>query len=51
MTQGKAETPLEAFKRSTAAALRAIAERDDVNVVFSSDPPGAAGTRARVPLP
>ncbi|BBK39567.1 cobaltochelatase subunit CobT [Allostella sp. ATCC 35155] len=51
MTQGKAETPLEAFKRSTTAALRAIAERDDVNVVFSSDPPGAAGTRARVPLP
>ncbi|MGE0723829.1 MAG: cobaltochelatase subunit CobT [Alphaproteobacteria bacterium] len=51
MTQGKAESPLEAFKRSTAATLRAIAERDDVNVVFSSDPPGAAGTRARVPLP
>ncbi|MCC7275081.1 MAG: cobaltochelatase subunit CobT [Alphaproteobacteria bacterium] len=51
MTQGKAETPLESFKRSTANALRAIAERDDINVVFSSDPPGAAGTRARVPLP
>ncbi|MGE0713953.1 MAG: cobaltochelatase subunit CobT [Alphaproteobacteria bacterium] len=51
MTQGKAETPLESFKRSTTAALRAIAERDDINVVFSSDPPGAAGTRARVPLP
>ncbi|BBK45104.1 cobaltochelatase subunit CobT [Allostella vacuolata] len=51
MTQGKAETPLEAFKRSTTAALRAIAERDDLNVVFSSDPPGASGTRARVPLP
>jgi hypothetical protein len=26
------ETPLESFKRSTAATLRAIAERDDVVV-------------------
>jgi len=50
-TPPKAESPIEVFKRSTAATLRAIAERDDINVVFSADPPGQAGTRARVPLP
>jgi cobaltochelatase CobT len=45
------ETPIEAFKRSTAATLRAIAERDDVTVTYGAEPPGAAGTRVRLPLP
>ncbi|HZT52495.1 MAG TPA: cobaltochelatase subunit CobT [Stellaceae bacterium] len=45
------ETPLESFKRSTAATLRAIAERDDVTVTYGADPAGAAGTRVRLPLP
>ena len=47
----EAESPLEAFKRSTAATLRAIAERDDVTVAYAADTPGLTGTRARLPLP
>jgi cobaltochelatase CobT len=45
------ETPLDNFKRSTAAALRALAEREDVTVSYAADPPGISGTRARLPLP
>ncbi|MGH7089883.1 MAG: cobaltochelatase CobT-related protein, partial [Stellaceae bacterium] len=47
----EAETPIEAFKRSTAATLRAIAERDDVTVSYGAEPAGAAGSRIRLPLP
>jgi cobaltochelatase CobT len=43
--------PVETFKRATAATLRAIAERNDVAVTFSSEPPGIAGNRARLPPP
>ncbi len=46
-----AETPVESFKRATAAAVRAIAERDDVTVSYGAEPPGVAGTRLRLPLP
>ncbi len=46
-----AETPVDQFKRSTAAALRAIAEREDVTVTYASEPPGLSGTKARLPLP
>ena len=49
MTHG--EDPLETFKRATAAALRAVAERPDVSVTFGNDPPGVAETRARLPQP
>ncbi|HVM81686.1 MAG TPA: cobaltochelatase subunit CobT [Stellaceae bacterium] len=44
-------SPVEVFKRSTTAALRAIAERDDVTVSYGPEPPGVAGPRARLPLP
>jgi cobaltochelatase CobT len=47
----QAETPLEQFKRSTAATLRAIAEREDVTVTYAAEPPGLSGTKARLPLP
>jgi cobaltochelatase CobT len=46
-----AETPVEAFKRATAATVRAIAERDDVTVSYGAEPAGAAGSRLRLPLP
>ncbi len=46
-----AASPIESFKRSTAATLRAIAERDDVTVTYGAEPPGAAGTRVRLPVP
>ncbi len=46
-----AETPLEQFKRSTAATLRTLADREDLTVSYAADPPGLTGTRARLPLP
>ena len=46
-----AESPTEAFKRATAATVRAIAERDDVTVSYGAEPAGAAGTRVRLPVP
>ncbi|ALJ36181.1 cobaltochelatase subunit CobT [Azospirillum brasilense] len=45
------ENPVEAFKRSTAAAVRALSRRADVQVGFSTEPPGVAGLRVRIPTP
>ena len=45
------DSPVEVFKRSTAAALRAIARRGDVTVTYGAEPAGPAGTRIRLPLP
>ncbi|HEX7970361.1 MAG TPA: cobaltochelatase subunit CobT, partial [Stellaceae bacterium] len=45
------DTPLEIFKRATAATVRAIAEREDVTVSYGAEPAAAAGTRVRLPLP
>ncbi len=45
------DSPIEAFKRSTAATVRAIAEREDVTVSYGAEPAGAVGTRVRLPLP
>ncbi len=47
----EAESPTEAFKRATAATVRAIAEREDITVTYGAEPAGAAGTRLRLPLP
>jgi cobaltochelatase CobT len=44
-------SPVETFKRATAATLRAIAERDDINVGFGPETPGVAGTRVKLPNP
>ncbi|GAB4183020.1 MAG: cobaltochelatase subunit CobT [Thalassobaculales bacterium] len=46
-----AETPQEAFKRATAATLRAVAARDDVEVAFGAEQPSLAGKQARLPAP
>lgn len=45
------ETPLDRFKRATTNTVRALAERKDVLVGFSSEPSGASGTRAKLPPP
>ncbi len=45
------DSPVETFKRSTAAALRAIARRGDVTITYGAEPAGAAGARIRLPLP
>jgi cobaltochelatase CobT len=44
-------SPTEIFKRATASTLRAIAERDDLNVGFGPEPPGLAGNRVKLPNP
>jgi cobaltochelatase CobT len=46
-----ADSPIDQFKRSTAATLRALAEREDVTVTYAAEPPGLSGTKARLPLP
>ncbi len=49
MTDG--ETPIERFKRATAAAMRAIAQRDDLTASFAAGQFGLAGSEAKLPLP
>src|SRR5579864_5801285 len=44
-------SPTEIFKRATASTLRAIAERDDINVAFGPEAPGVSGARVRLPNP
>jgi cobaltochelatase CobT len=38
----EADSPIETFKRATAAAVRAIAEREDVNIVYGAELPAVA---------
>src|SRR5579863_2954847 len=45
------QSPTEIFKRATAATLRAIAERDDLQVGFGPEQPGLAGSRVKLPNP
>ena len=45
------ESPLEAFKRVTGAAMRAVSETRDLTVEFSSDDPQLKGHTARLPTP
>jgi cobaltochelatase CobT len=45
------ESPVETFKRATAGAVRAMAADKEVQVAFSTEAPGLAGRRVRVPAP
>jgi cobaltochelatase CobT len=45
------ESAVEAFRRVTAAAMRAIARKTELNVTFAPGQHGLAGTEARLPLP
>ena len=47
----KDEPPVEQFKRATAACFRAIANRSDLDVSYSAEPPGISGDRVRLPFP
>ncbi len=42
---------VEEFRRVTGAAMRAIAQRGELNAVFATGPQGLAGTEARLPMP
>jgi cobaltochelatase CobT len=45
------ENPVESFRRVTAATMRAIARRDDVNVTFTAEPAAAQGPEVHLPVP
>jgi len=45
------ESRIEEFKRVTGAAMRAIADRDDLTVAFTPGQHGLFGTEARLPPP
>ncbi len=45
------DSPIEEFKRATGAAIRAIAERDDITASFSPTGQGLVGSEVRLPLP
>jgi cobaltochelatase CobT len=45
------ETPVESFKRATAATVRALSGVREAQVGFSTEPPGLAGSRVRIPVP
>ena len=44
------DSPVETFKLSTAAAVRAIAEKGDVAISYGKEPPGFTGNRVRLPV-
>jgi len=45
------DTPVESFKRATALAIKAIGRKAELEVGFTTEPSGVAGSRVRVPLP
>ncbi|MGF1593263.1 MAG: cobaltochelatase subunit CobT [Kiloniellaceae bacterium] len=45
------ENPLDVFRRTTAATVRAIAERDDINVAYAPRGQGLVGKEVKVTLP
>lgn len=45
------EGPVEPFKRALTAAMKTIAEQEELAVTFGTEPPGLRGLRARLPLP
>ena len=45
------ENPIERFRRTTGAVIRAICERDDITASFTPSGQGLVGTEARLPLP
>ena len=47
----QSENPVERFKRATGATARAMAEREELTVSFTSAPPGVTGNEMRLPLP
>ncbi|MGB1547342.1 MAG: hypothetical protein ACPHIA_02250, partial [Alphaproteobacteria bacterium] len=43
--------PVEAFRRAVGAAMRALSEKNEITVQFTSGPPAMEGGTARLPLP
>jgi cobaltochelatase CobT len=51
MSGNNDQSKAEEFKRSTASALRAIAQKSDVQVAYQPGPSSLSGKRARLPSP
>ncbi|MEG6507747.1 cobaltochelatase subunit CobT [Methyloligella sp. 2.7D] len=52
MVQSKRkELPLDPFKRALSLATRSIAQDEELDVAFSTDPPGLTGKKLRLPEP
>ena len=47
----KKEAPAEPLKRSIAGCMRAVAQRQDLEVTYASDRPALMGDKARLPEP
>src|SRR3954466_1185229 len=47
----KKEAPAEPLKRSIAGCMRAVAQKQDLEVTFASDRPALMGDKARLPEP
>lgn len=47
----QSESPIEKFKRVTAATLRAISEREEITAAFTPSGQGLSGTEVRLPMP
>ncbi|HEU4549576.1 MAG TPA: cobaltochelatase subunit CobT [Rhizomicrobium sp.] len=47
----KPESPSEPFKRAVATAVRSLAGEPELEVSYSSEPPGLKGLKARLPSP
>jgi cobaltochelatase CobT len=45
------ETPVDIFKRATAATLRAMARQDELEVSFANEPASITGKHIRIPNP
>ena len=48
---GKPETPVDVFKRSVAAAMRAVSDDRELQVSYGPETPGLRGNKARLPIP
>ncbi len=45
------DTPVEIFKRATAVAIKAIGHKAELEVGFTTEPMGVAGSRVKIPMP
>jgi len=45
------DSPTDNFKRATAVAIKAIGHKAELEVAFTTEPMGVAGSRVKIPLP
>lgn len=45
------DTPVEIFKRATAQTIKAIGQKAELEIAFTTEPMGISGPRVRIPIP